>query len=104
MAGDEAFEVVDQPDESRFAVLVDGDHAGSAYYERRDDRVLFTHTEVDDAYEGRGVGSALARGALDAVRSRGQKAVPLCEFIAGYIDRHAEYADLVDRDLLAELR
>ncbi|MGH9137286.1 MAG: GNAT family N-acetyltransferase [Acidimicrobiales bacterium] len=100
---DPAVAITDNPDAGRFEVRVDGDLAGSAYYGRRRDRVIFTHTEVGDAYEGRGIGSALARGALDALRARGERAVPLCPFVAGYIDRHAEYADLVDHELLAEL-
>ncbi len=96
-------EVTDRPHENRFAVLVDGVDAGGAHYERRGDRMVFTHTEVSDQFEGKGVGSALARGALDAARADGAKAVPLCPFIARYIDRHTEYADLVDHEMLAEL-
>jgi hypothetical protein len=82
---------------------VDGELARSAYYQRRGDRVVFTHTGVDDAYEGRGVGSALAGSALDMVRSRGERVVPLCPFIAAFIRRHATYRDLVDEQLRAEL-
>ncbi len=93
---DANLEVTDNPEAGRFEVRLDVELAGSAYYKRRDDRVVFTHTEVDEAFEGRRVGSALARGALDAVRARGERVVALCEFIAGYIDKHAEYQDLVD--------
>jgi predicted GNAT family acetyltransferase len=103
MAVDEALEVTDEPDAGRFVVRIDGEVGGAAYYKHRGDRVIFTHTEVDDAFQGRGVGSALAHGALDAVRSRGERAVPLCPFIARYISGHPGYADLVDRELLAEL-
>jgi predicted GNAT family acetyltransferase len=49
------------------------------------------------------VGSALARGALDDVRAAGGRIAPLCPFIAGYIRRHGEYADLIDRPLLDQL-
>ena len=69
-----------------------------------DDRIIFTHTEVDDAFAGRGVGTSLARGALDTVRKRKEKLVPLCPFIASYVRRHDEYSDLVDVDLTAALR
>ena len=51
--------------------------------------------EVDDAFEGQGVGSALARTALDDVRASGRSAVPKCPFIRGWIDKHPDYADLV---------
>jgi predicted GNAT family acetyltransferase len=100
---DDTLQVNDEPDAGRFAVRIDGDLAGAAYYQRRVDRLIFTHTEVSEAFQGRGVGSSLARGALDTVRSRGERAVPLCPFIAGYIAKHPEYADLVDEDLLAQL-
>ena len=100
---DAEFEVVEEPEGGRFVVLVDGVEAGAAYYRRVGDRVAFTHTEVSDAFQGRGVGSRLARGALDAVRGRGERVVPLCPFIAGYISGHPEYAELVDEELLAEL-
>lgn len=93
-------EVRDNPEESRFEVVADGVVAGSARYQRRGGRIVFVHTEIDPAHEGQGLGSALARGALDAARERGEPVVPLCSFIAGYIERHEEYADLVDRDLM----
>ena len=61
------------------------------------------HTEIDPAFEGKGLGSALAKGALDAERALGEPVVPLCPFIRAYIDRHPEYADLVDHDMLARI-
>jgi uncharacterized protein len=103
MAAEPTLEVSEEPDGERFVVRIGGELAGAAYYRRLGDRVVFTHTEVSDAFQGKGVGSALARGALDAVRERGERVVPLCRFIAGYIEEHPEYADLVDREMLAEL-
>ena len=70
------------PDQDRFEIRVDGVEAGHAEYVRKGDLVIFTHTEIDDAFEGRGLGSKLARGALDAVRATGDPIVPLCPFIA----------------------
>ena len=104
MSEDVTIEVQDRPAEGRFAVTVDGDDAGGAYYKRRGDLVIFDHTEVADRYEGKGVGSALARAALDAVRAAGDKVVPLCPFINGYIQRHPDYQDLVDQQAFDELR
>ena len=69
---------------------------GQAAYQREGDRVVFTHTEVDPESEGSGVGSTLVRGALDDVRARGRRAVPRCSFVRAWIDRHPDYADLVD--------
>ena len=83
--------------EKRYEARVDGRLAGSAYYDTADDLIVFTHTEVDDAYEGQGVGSTLARAALDDVRADGRrKVVPRCPFIKGWIDRHPDYQDLLE--------
>ena len=57
--------------------------------------VLFSHTEVLPAFEGRGIGSAIARHVLDTARAESQSVIPACQFIAGYIRRHGEYLDLV---------
>ena len=81
---------------SRYEGRVDGALAGFAEYQLTDQLVVFTHTEVDPAYEGQGVGSAIARWALDDVRAEGsRKVLPLCPFISGWIARHPDYADLV---------
>jgi predicted GNAT family acetyltransferase len=88
--------VTDAPDSSRYE-LRDGDRLlGLAAYQRRGTRVVFTHTEVDDDEERSGLGSRLVRAALDDVRGRGQTVVPLCSFVAGWIQRHPDYQDLVD--------
>ena len=90
-------EVTNNEAEKRYEARVDGELAGSAYYDTADDLIVFTHTEVDDAFEGHGVGSALARFALDDVRADGRrKVVARCPFIKGWIDRHPEYKDLLD--------
>lgn len=89
--------VQDNPDKSRYEALIEsGVVAGFAEYEKRGGLLVFTHTEVDDAFEGQGVGSALARGALDQARGTGLPVRPLCPFVKEYIDRHPEYQDLVD--------
>ena len=88
----------DNPVESRYEGWMDGELAGFAAYQLDGDRIIFTHTEVDDAYEGQGVGSAIARFALDDVRTRpGLRVVPRCPFIASWMDRHPEYRDLLRR-------
>ena len=96
-------EVVDHPDQLRYVISVDGAPAGSAVYVLRGGRRIFVHTEVDPAYEGRGLGSHLAHDALELARASGQPTVPLCPFIAAYVAAHPEYGDLVDHDLLARI-
>ena len=88
--------VTRNPDANRWEARVDGELAGFAAYRLREDVIMFTHTEVDDAFEGRGVGGALARTALDEVAEEGTHAVlPLCPFIKSWIGRHPDYAHLV---------
>jgi len=100
MSDDAVIEVVAVPEERRYEILVDGARAGHAEYVRKGGLVIFTHTEIDPAFEGQGIGSKLARGSLDAVRAEGAPVVPLCPFIAGYVEKHPEYDDLVDHECL----
>lgn len=86
--------VTDNVDERRYEAHVDGVLAGHADYQRTIDLLIFTHTHVDPAFKGKGVGGALARSALDDVRRQGLMALPICPFIKGWIDAHQEYADL----------
>lgn len=79
----------------RYVATVDGRVAGFATYRREVARVVFLHTEVDGRFEGRGVGSALVRGALDDVRAQGHAVEALCPFVRAFLGRHDEYADLV---------
>jgi predicted GNAT family acetyltransferase len=91
-------EVIDNTRQGRFEVVLDGAVVGKAVYRVRDGQsgtVVFTHTEVDPGLQGQGLAQVLARRALDQVRASGRRAVPQCPFIAGYIARHPEYADLV---------
>jgi uncharacterized protein len=88
-------EVSDNPAQHRYEVLVDGEVAGASYYRDEDGIRVVTHTEVGDEWEGQGVGSRLVAGALDDIRARGLRVRPVCNFAAGYIDRHPEYGDLV---------
>ena len=90
--------VQDNPEASRYEARDDsGVVAGFAEYERHDDRIVFTHTEVDDAFEGRGVGGALVRGALDDVRTTALRVVATCPFVKAWIGKHPDYADLTRR-------
>lgn len=89
-------QVVDNPAAHRYEARLDGALAGFADYQLTDQLIVFTHTEVDPAYEGQGVGGALARYALDDVRARGtHRVLPLCPFIKGWIGKHRDYISLV---------
>jgi len=87
--------VRDNPAGNRFEAFVDGSLAGFAAYAVADGVITFTHTEVDDAFEGQGVGSALVRSALDRVRETGRLRVqPLCPFVRAWLEHHPDYQDL----------
>jgi predicted GNAT family acetyltransferase len=86
--------IVDRPEAGRLELVVDGLMA-YVDYQLLGTSIIYAHTEVPGALEGRGVGYALARAALDLARERGLQVVPLCPFIAAYIRRHPEYLDLV---------
>jgi uncharacterized protein len=94
-ASPEDAKVVDVPEASRYELRIDGRRIGVAAYHRRNGRIAFTHTEVDEPYEGRGFGSRLAGAVLDDARRHKLDVVPLCPFIAGYIEEHPEYEELV---------
>jgi uncharacterized protein len=80
----------------RFEAYVGDELAGFTTYLRHGDQVVFTHAEVDPKWEGQGVGSALARAALDEVVAAGQVITPLCPFIVNYVSRHPAYLPHVD--------
>jgi predicted GNAT family acetyltransferase len=93
-------EVKDNEERSRFEVYSDGELAGFAVYRRRPGRMIFVHTEIDAAFEGRGLGSQLVAQSLDTVRAAGDQVVPLCPFYASFIERHPEYQDMVDARMM----
>jgi predicted GNAT family acetyltransferase len=87
--------VDDNPMASRYEARLDGVLAGVSEYELTPDTIIFLHTVVAEEYEGQGVGTAIARYALDDARARGLQVRPLCPFIRGWMQRHPEYSDLL---------
>jgi uncharacterized protein len=89
-------DVTNAPEDRRYEARIDGELAGIAEYRPSDRIVTFVHTEVMSAFEGKGVGSALVRGALDDVRAHGKKVRAVCPFVKGYVEKHSdEYGDLL---------
>jgi predicted GNAT family acetyltransferase len=89
--------VVDNAEEQRYEIWLGDQRAGVIEYESQPGRVVLIHTEVDPAFEGRGLGARLVEGALDDIRSRGLKLIPVCPFVRRYLRRHPENWDLVER-------
>ena len=102
-ASEEVVVVHHDEDGSRFVVTVDGDEAGFTVYRHRGGRWIFVHTETADRFAGRGLAGTVVQAALDHVRTTGESIVPLCPFVAGFIERNPAYADLVDTERLALL-
>lgn len=90
--------LADNPDQNRYEARIGGVLAGFSVYRLTTDQITFVHTEVDPKFEGKGVGSAIARYALDDVQTTGGRSVlPECPFIQAWIDRHPDYRSLVQQ-------
>ena len=87
--------VTDDPGRNRFEIQVGGTPAGFTEYRPKGNRYSFVHTEIGDEFGGRGLASRLIKGALDEMRARGVAVLPYCPFVKRYIQRHADYQDLV---------
>jgi hypothetical protein len=91
-----SYAIRDNVEKDRFELdLGDGSFA-IAEYRLADGKIIFTHTEVPPEHEGKGIGSALIRFALDSARERGLQVVSICPFFAGYIRNHPEEQELLD--------
>lgn len=89
------YEIVRNDDRARYEVR-DGDQVlGFAMFREEPGRTVFTHTVVRPEFEGRGIGSELARHVIEATVAEGRSVVPECPFIAAYLEEHPEYADSV---------
>ncbi|MBD0711559.1 MULTISPECIES: GNAT family N-acetyltransferase [unclassified Streptomyces] len=80
----------------RYEILVDEQRAGLTSYRDRDEQRVFFHTEVDDAYAGQGLASILVEQALTDVRALGKRIVPVCPYVAKFLKKHEEFADITD--------
>ena len=89
--------VIDNTEQHQFELWHDDERLGVVTYRLTEGVITFVHTEVDPAHDGEGHGATLAAAVLDSARERGLRVKPLCPFIASYITRHPEYADLVAR-------
>jgi predicted GNAT family acetyltransferase len=89
---DASVQIVDRPAAERYEALVEGAIAGFLEYRRGPARLLLRHTEVDPAFEGRGIGSALARRAVDDARAAGLTVIVVCPFVRAWLARHPEDA------------
>lgn len=87
--------VADSAEGERYEIQSDGKLAGFLQYRLRPGLIELVHTEIDEEFEGRGLGSRLISFALDDARERGLAVLPFCPFVNDYIQRHPRYVDLV---------
>lgn len=83
----------------RFEIASDGELAGFVNYKVRDGEIELSHTETLPAFAGKGIASAVAKGALEDARKQGRKVVPSCSFIADYFKKHPDQLDLVSPEM-----
>lgn len=102
MSKEPTIAVADNPEQQRYEIRVDGELAGFSQYKPKPGQIAFTHTEIDDRFEGQGLGGKLVAFALDDARGRGLAVLPFCPFVKGYIQRHGGYVELVLEDRRAE--
>jgi len=74
----------------RYELLVGDQVAGFAQFHDSGNRIVFTHSEIDDAFAGQGLGKILAAGALDDAVAREKVIVPVCPFIARYVRKNID--------------
>ncbi len=85
--------VVHNTAQKQFEIDIDGEVAMVKYYLGTNE-ILFTHTEVPEAFEGQGVAGKIAKVALDYAKAEGLRIRPMCPYIAAYIQRHPEYQSI----------
>ena len=88
-------EFIDAPDHHRYELRSGDELVGFIVYRLNGEVIRLIHTEVLPAFSGQGHAATLARSALDDARSRGLTVRPDCPYVASYIKKHPEYADLV---------
>jgi predicted GNAT family acetyltransferase len=91
----EELEFTRDDEAGRYEARLAGRRIGLATFYQRGDVVVLPHTETEPAYGGRGYAGRLVRYALDDIRSQGKQVDPACPFVAHFIDRNPEYADLL---------
>jgi predicted GNAT family acetyltransferase len=64
-------------------------------YQVAADQITFTHTRVPPALEGRGIGTALVKAAMDHAREHSLRVVIQCPFVAEVVQSHPQYQSLL---------
>ncbi len=95
------YELIDNIAEKQYEFHIDGQKPRIEYI-KVEGKIFLTHTEVPKALEGRGIGSAMIKSALEDIKEKELTLVPLCPFVAAYIKKHPEWRELVLRGINIE--
>ncbi len=88
-------EIRPNPELWRFEAHLEGRMVGVLRWRDQGERLAFISTNVEPAYEGRGIGGQLVQAGLEWARSEGRQVVPVCSFVQSYIERNPDYRDVV---------
>ncbi len=79
-----------------FELYYDGKKAGLMTYSwAGDDKFIIDHTEVDEAYGGKGLGKDLVKAGVEYAREKNVKVIPLCPFAKKVIAKTPEFQDVL---------
>lgn len=95
-----AVTVAEELSKHRYTVTVEGQVVGFAEFADREagDAItrVFYHTEVDEAFGGRGLATTLVAESLNDVRAQDKRIVGVCPMVAAFLKKHPEYDDITD--------
>jgi len=90
--------VVKNNELNRFEIYFDGGLAGFVEFKVSNQKISYTHTEIDPEFGGKGLGSQLIKEALDEALEQNLEVAPYCSFVSAYIKKNSEkYLDLVPK-------
>ena len=95
----EAYKLTDNKDKKQYEFHIEGFTPKIEYIKNNNGEIYLTHTEVPDQLGGRGIGSELVKQVLENIEKQGLRLVPLCPFVAGYIQKHPDWKRIVMRGI-----
>lgn len=96
----EEYQLIDNNEDHQYELHVEKGIAKIEYIITKNEEIYLTHTEVPPAMEGKGIGSQLVEKALKNIEERKLTLVPLCPFVAGYIQKHPEWKRIVKKGII----
>lgn len=79
-----------------FEATIDGSKAGLMTYTwAGEERFIIDHTEVEEAYNGKGVGKEMLIKAVEFARENGKKIIPLCPFAKATFQKNEDLQDVL---------